>query len=55
LDIFWQYETFSEFLSKRGLEEGTADAGDVLGAVTSELGMPTILKDVKVGMENWLH
>jgi alcohol dehydrogenase class IV len=34
-----------------GLEEETADAGDVVGAVISELGMPRTLKDVGVGRE----
>jgi alcohol dehydrogenase class IV len=38
-------------LSKWGLKKETADAGDVVGAVISELGMPRTLKDVGVGRE----
>jgi alcohol dehydrogenase class IV len=51
LDIFWGDETVAEVLSKRGLRRETADAGDVVGAVVSELGMPRSLKDVNVGRD----
>jgi alcohol dehydrogenase class IV len=51
LDIFWGEETVAEVLSRRGLKRNSADAGDVVGAIISELGMPTTLKDVGVGRE----
>jgi alcohol dehydrogenase class IV len=51
LDIFWGEETVAEVLSKRGLKKDSADAGDVVGAVISELGMPRTLQDVGVGRE----
>jgi alcohol dehydrogenase class IV len=51
LNIFWGDETIAEVLSKRGLNRDSADAGDVVGAVISELGMPRTLQDVGVGRE----
>jgi alcohol dehydrogenase class IV len=51
LDIFWNEKAIEEILSKWGLKKETADAGDVVGAVISELGMPRTLKDVGVGRE----
>ena len=51
LDVFWNEKAIEKVLSQRGLRERTADAGDVVGAVVSELGMPRTLKDVGVGRE----
>ena len=51
LDIFWGEEVIREVLHKRGLKKESADAGDVVGAVVSELGMPRTLRDVKVGRD----
>lgn len=51
LDIFWAEATIAEVLTRRGLEREMADAGDVVAAVISELGMPRTLKDVGVGRE----
>jgi alcohol dehydrogenase class IV len=51
LDVFWAEKTVAEVLTQRGLQKKTADAGDVVGAVVSELGMPRSLKDVGVRRE----
>ncbi len=51
LDILWNEETVAEVLTKRGLKKESADAGDAIGAVVSELGMPRSLKDVGVGRD----
>jgi alcohol dehydrogenase class IV len=51
LDTLWAEKTVAEVLTRRGLKKETADAGDVVGAVVSELGMPRSLKDVGVGRE----
>lgn len=51
LDVFWGEEGIREVLMKRGLRMESADAGDVVGAVVSKLGLPRTLKDVGVGRE----
>jgi len=51
LDILWGEKTVAEVLTRRGLKKESADAGDVVGAVITELGMPRSLKDVGVGRE----
>jgi len=51
LDVLWEEETVAEVLERRGLKRETADAGDVVGAVVSELGLPRTLRDVGVGRE----
>ena len=51
LDILWGEETVADALKRRGLKRETADAGDVVGAVISELGMPRTLQNVGVGRE----
>lgn len=51
LDILWGEETVAQVLTRRGLKRDTADAGDVVGAVISELGMPRTLKAVGVGRD----
>ncbi|KAL2071615.1 hypothetical protein VTL71DRAFT_12850 [Oculimacula yallundae] len=51
VDILWDQETVTEVLRKQGLQKDTADAGDVVGAIITELGMPRSLKDVGVGRE----
>ncbi|KAG9234365.1 alcohol dehydrogenase [Amylocarpus encephaloides] len=48
LDILWAEESVIEVLKSRGLEKDKADAGDVVGAIVAELGMPRSLKDVGV-------
>lgn len=48
LEIFWGDETIAEILKSRGLEKNKADSGDVVGAVISELGLPSTLKDVGI-------
>ena len=51
LDALWGEATVKELLERSGLERGTSDAGDVVGAIVSELGMPRTLKDVGVKKE----
>ncbi|TEY67429.1 hypothetical protein BOTCAL_0126g00200 [Botryotinia calthae] len=51
LDVLWGEATVKELLERSGLERGTSDAGDVVGAIVSELGMPRTLKDVGVKKE----
>lgn len=51
LGVFWGEAQIAEVLRKRGLERETADAGDVVGAVVSELGLPRTLREVGVGRE----
>jgi alcohol dehydrogenase class IV len=51
LDIFWNEDAIEELLKSNGLRKDVADAGDVVGAVISGLGMPRSLKDVGVGRE----
>jgi alcohol dehydrogenase class IV len=48
LAVLWSESIVAEMLKERGLKEGTATAGDVIGAIVSELGMPRTLKDVNV-------
>ena len=48
LNIFWGEATIAAMLKKRGLTREIADAGDLVGALVSELGMPRTLKDVGV-------
>ncbi|KAJ8057964.1 hypothetical protein OCU04_013137 [Sclerotinia nivalis] len=51
LKVLWGEVTVRDVLVRRGLKEETSDAGDAVGAIVSELGMPTTLKDVGVGRE----
>ena len=51
LDIFWGEKAIAEVLERRGLMKDKAVAGDAVGAVISELGMPRTLKDVGVGRD----
>jgi alcohol dehydrogenase class IV len=51
LDILWADEAVVEISKNHGLEEGKADAGDVIGTIVSELGMPRTLKEVGVGRD----
>jgi alcohol dehydrogenase class IV len=48
LDVLWGEPAVVEVLKSKGLKKETADAGDVVGTVISELGMPRSLKDVGV-------
>ncbi|KAE8445288.1 hypothetical protein EG329_013526 [Mollisiaceae sp. DMI_Dod_QoI] len=49
LDLLWGEATVEKVLKNRGLAKEKSDAGDVVGAVISELGMPRTLKDVGIG------
>jgi hypothetical protein len=49
LEILWGEETVADVLQKRGSTKETAGAGDAVGAVISELGMPRSLQEVGVG------
>jgi alcohol dehydrogenase class IV len=51
LDILWADEAVVEVLKKHGLQKEQADAGDVIGAIVSELGLPRTLKEVGVGRD----
>lgn len=51
VDVFWGEETVATMLSGRGLKRDTADAGDLVGALVSELGLPRSLKEVGVGRD----
>ncbi|CZR66511.1 related to aldehyde-alcohol dehydrogenase [Phialocephala subalpina] len=48
LNVFWDEEEIASMLRSRGVSSETADAGDVVGALVSELGLPRKLKDVQV-------
>lgn len=49
LDILWSESTVANALEGRGIEQGKADAGDVIGAIVKELGMPASLEEVGIG------
>ncbi|KAI9691615.1 MAG: hypothetical protein M1822_007686 [Bathelium mastoideum] len=51
LEILCGEAAVVKMLSNRGLKEADTDAGTVVGALISELGMPRSLKDVGVGAE----
>ncbi|CZR60388.1 related to aldehyde-alcohol dehydrogenase [Phialocephala subalpina] len=51
LKLLWAEAPVAELLKKRGLTKEKSDAGDVVGAVISELGMPRTLKDIGVGRD----
>jgi len=53
LGVLWGEDTVADVLKKRSLKKETANAGDVVGAIVSELGLPTSLKDVGVGREKF--
>jgi alcohol dehydrogenase class IV len=48
LDLLWAESPVAEVLKSRGLTKEGADAGDVVGAIISELKMPRTLADVGV-------
>lgn len=52
LEVLWEEDTVKEVLKRNGLERETSDAGDVVGAIVRELGMPRKLKDVGVKREH---
>lgn len=49
LSVLWAQPTTFSMLISRGLNRETADAGEVIGALVSELGMPRTLREVGVG------
>ncbi len=51
VEVFWEDKRVASMLSGRGLKRDTADAGDLVGALVSELGLPRSLKDVGVGRD----
>lgn len=51
MNILWEQRPVAEVLKRKGLGKETADAGDVVGAIISELGMPRTLNDVGMGRE----
>ncbi|KAH6713130.1 alcohol dehydrogenase [Leptodontidium sp. MPI-SDFR-AT-0119] len=51
LDILWGEHTVVAVLRKQELKKESADAGDVIGAIITEPGMPRTLKEVGVGRE----
>lgn len=51
LDIFWSEPSVANMLDGKGLHRESADAGDVVGALVEELGLPRSLKDVGIGSE----
>jgi alcohol dehydrogenase class IV len=48
VDILWAIDEFKEVGAKRGLKEGEASLGEILRALTRELGLPGTLKEVGV-------
>lgn len=48
-DILWQQAEVKAGVSERGLQRETADLGDILNCIISQLGMPRSLKAVGVG------
>jgi alcohol dehydrogenase class IV len=51
LDILWSDDNVAEVLASRGLDQDTADAGDVIDAIVRELGMPRTLAEVGIKKE----
>lgn len=49
LNILWGEPSVRKVLERSGLSKENSDAGDVVGAIVFELGMPRTLKDVGVG------
>ena len=47
--VFWAITITRQKFEAKGLEEGTADLGDLLDAVFRELGVPRTLAEVGVG------
>lgn len=48
LDLLWAESPVADVLERRGLERESSDAGDVVGAIISELGMPRSLAAVGI-------
>ncbi|KAH8821038.1 iron-containing alcohol dehydrogenase-like protein [Xylogone sp. PMI_703] len=53
LDCFWGDDIVAYVLRRKGLSKESADAGDVVGALVSELGLPRSLRDVGVTREQF--
>ena len=51
--VIWQEAAIAEVLRKRGLNKESSDVGDALDAIFRELGMPRLLKEVKVGRDKF--
>jgi alcohol dehydrogenase class IV len=50
-NVLWADANITTVLEARGLKKGSADLGDVLDAVISELGMPRSLKAMGIGRD----
>ncbi|KAM3072375.1 hypothetical protein ACMFMG_009184 [Clarireedia jacksonii] len=53
LSLLWAEAPVKSVLEKRGLSQETADAGDAIGAIVEELGLPRKLNDVGVGRDKF--
>ncbi|KAM7192720.1 alcohol dehydrogenase [Rhypophila sp. PSN 637] len=53
LVAFWGDETVADALSQRGLSREETSAGDVVAAFVDELGLPTSLKEVGIGKDQF--
>ena len=51
--VFWDMDIAREKFEARGLQEGTADLGDLIDAVARELDMPRSLEEVGVGRDRF--
>jgi len=49
--VLWEEDVVREVLERRGLDEQTADLGDMLDAVVRELSLPRTLHEVDVGQD----
>ena len=49
-NLLWDQDIVARVLKERGLQRATADLGDTLLAVFRELGMPTTLREVGIGI-----
>lgn len=48
-EVLWRIDAARGKFEARGLEEGTADLGDLIDVIVRELGMPRTLKEVGIG------
>lgn len=51
--VFWDMDIAREKFEARGLQEGTADLGDLIDAVARDLDMPRSLEEVGVGRDRF--
>ena len=53
IKVFWSIPEAESVFKARGLEQGSADLGDLLDAVFRELGMPRNLGDFGIGRDKF--